>query len=155
MALTESSRDRWSDFPFLEASVTLEKEELEVGGSSAGHVHLRNFGKEAIEFQSDQPIAAAILNPSTMERVGGYSVWVGGTGLMIHLRPGEVATIPVLIGTARRQDDQILALPPGKYLVKVDVPILEQRPDKESYERSFLHLPLVHLKVVEKPSEWN
>ncbi|MHB2028595.1 MAG: hypothetical protein ACYCPT_07230 [Acidimicrobiales bacterium] len=155
MALTESSRDRWPDFPFLEASVTLEKEKLEVGGSSGGHVHLRNFGQEAIEFQSDQPIPAAILNPSTMERVGGYSGWIAGTGLMMHLRPGEVATIPVLIGTARRQDDQILALPPGKYLVEVDVPILEQRPDKDGYERSFLHLPLVHLEVVEKRSERN
>ena len=87
-----------------------------------------------------------------MERVGGYSGWVAGTGLMIHLRPGEGAAIPVLIGTARRQDDQILALPPGKYLVKVDVPILELRRDEEGYERSFLHLPLVHLKVVEKRS---
>jgi hypothetical protein len=87
-----------------------------------------------------------------MERVGGYSGWIAGTGLMIRLGPGEVATIPVLIGTARRYDDRILALPPGKYLVKVDVSILELRPDKEGYERSFLHLPLVHLKVMEKRS---
>jgi hypothetical protein len=152
MALTESSRERWPDFPFLEASVTLGEEELEVGGFGAGHVHLRNFGKETIEFQSDQPIAAAILDPSTLERVGGYSGWVAGTGLMIHLLPGEDASILVLIGTARRQGDQIAALPAGTYLVKVDVPILELRPDKEGYERSFLHLPLVRLKVVERRS---
>jgi hypothetical protein len=152
MSLTHSSRDRWPDFPFLEATVTLDQEELEVGGFSPGKVHLRNLGEEVIKFQSDQPIAAAILDPSTLERVGGYSGWVAGTGLIIHMRPGEEAMIPILIGTAHRQDDQILALPPGKYLVKVDVPILELRPDNEGYERSYLPLPAVQLKVVPKRS---
>jgi hypothetical protein len=152
MAITHSPRDRWPDFPFLEASVALDQEELEVGGFYPGVVHLRNLGEEAINIESEQPIAAAILDPSTMERVGGYNGWVAGTGLTIHLRPGGAVTVPVLVGTARRKDDKILALPPGQYLVEVDVPILELRPDSEGYERSYLRLPSVQVQVVAKRS---
>ncbi len=150
MALTESSRDRRPDFPFLEISFRLDEDELEIGRSTQGHVHLTNTGDIRIEFQSDQPIVASILDPSTMERVGGYSGWIAGTGLMIRLDPCKAAAITVLVGTATRTNDEVSVLPPGKYLVKVDVPLYELRPDEEGYERSYLHLPLADLSVTER-----
>jgi hypothetical protein len=150
VALTESSRDRRPDFPFLEAKFKLGEDELEIGRICQGHVHLRNAGNDLIELESEQPIVASILDPSTMERVGGYSGWIAGTGLMIRLGPGDVARITVLVGTATRKNGEILTLPPGEYLVKVDVPLFELRPDEEGYEKSHLHLPLVDLRVVER-----
>lgn len=150
MALTESTRDRRPDFPFLEATMNFGEEELEVGESGLGHIQLRNIGVERIEIHSDQPVVATILDRSNKERVGGYTGWIAGTGLVIRLGSDETATIPVLIGTTSRRGDEIVTLPPGDYLIKVDLPILELRPDEDGYERSHLQLPLIPIKFVEK-----
>ena len=153
MAATLSLRERRPDFPFLEATVALDQDELEVGGHCRGVVQLRNRGEEAILFESERPIAAGILNPSTMVRVGGFSGWVTGTGLTIHLRPGGAAKIEVLLGVATGHDAQILELPPGHYLVHVDVPILERQPDNEGYEKSYLRLPPFTSRWSQNPRE--
>jgi len=150
MALTESSRDRWPDFPFLEAIFMLGQDEIEVGSSSQGHVNFRNVGNSLIEFQSDQPLLASLLDPKTSERAGGFGGWIAGTGRLIRLGPDEKATIPVLVGTTTGLKDLNLSLPPGEYLVKVDMPLYELRPDHEGYERSYLHLPVVGIRVVKR-----
>lgn len=150
MSLTESSHERWHDFPYLEAIVKLGEDEIQVGNSSRGQVVLCNVGNGPIEFQSDQPLLASLLDPVTLEKVGGYTGWTAGTGLMIRLDPGDKATIPVLIGTATTKNDRTSYLSPGDYLVRVNVPLYELRLDREGNERSYLNLPLVRVKVVDR-----
>ena len=148
VALTESPRDRRADFPTLEITLTLDADALAQGTTGQGQIRLHNAGRGQIEFQSDQPLVAAVLDPLSQERVGGFAGWLAGTGLVVKLSEGESSTIPVLVGTFRKEHDEVSPLSPGEYLVSADIPIYEFRPDGEGYERSHLRSPQVRLRVV-------
>lgn len=150
MALTESSRDRRLDFPFLEGRVELNEQTLEVGSKGFGRLHLRNAGSASIEFHTDQPLTAVLLDLSTMAKVAGFEGWIAGTGLVVRLAPGDETTIAVLLGSTARRNGEVIALAPGDYLVQVDVPIYEMRPDQEGYEKSYLTMPVAQIRLVKR-----
>lgn len=126
------------------------EDSLEVGCRGLGHLHLRNVGADLIEFQTDQPLLANVLDPATLESVARYSGPVAGMGRMIHLEPGGEVTIAVLIGTSSTSNGEVIELSPGPYVIRVDVPIYELRPDGDGYELSHLTMPLSDLVLTEK-----
>jgi hypothetical protein len=147
MALTESLRDRWADFPSLDATVALEHAVIEGGSIGRGRVELRNHGATPIEFHTDRPFVAKVLDPTTMASVAGAPGWILGTGLLVRLGSGDVTSVPFIFATTTSKDGEAVALAPSDYLVKADVPIYEVRPDGEGSERSFLSMEVIALRI--------
>lgn len=151
MAARSSNGDRSSDFPDLERSVELARNEIEVGSIGRGHVLLRNVGSENVRIHTEQPIRAWVLS-MTNEKLASFNGFVVGTGLSFDLTPGDTANIPILFGTSIQSGDETTPLPPGDYLVHVDFPILELKPNHDGYDRSYPPVPDVHLRIVESDS---
>lgn len=123
----------------------------EVGSIGRGHVHLRNVGSENVRLHTEQPIRAWVLS-TTNENLASFNGFVVGTGLSLDLTPGDTATIPILFGTSIQNGDETTPLPPGDYLVHVDVPILELKPNHDGYVRSYLPIPDAPLRIVDSDS---
>ena len=137
-----------NEFGSLELTLSLDEGELRVGRSGHGRVHLRNAGQDLIEFHSEQPIVASVLNPSTMRQVGWYRGWIAGSGLQIRLVPGETDSIAVLVGTDTRTGVAASQLAPGEYLVSAAVSVLELRPGEDGYDGSQLECRAVPITLV-------
>ena len=148
MVANESFRGVRNEFGSLELTFSLDEGELRVGRSGHGRVRLRNSGTDLIEFVSEQPIVASVLNPSTMRQVGWYHGWIAGTGLQIRLAPGETASIAVLVGTDPRMGAAPSQLAPGEFLVRAAVSVLELRPDEDGYDRNQLACRAVPITLV-------
>jgi hypothetical protein len=149
LAPADSSRDRWADFPFLQAEVELTETAVETGRNGRGHLVLRNVGKEVIDLQTDSLVRAVVLYPS-FESAARFTDAVLATGRIVHLTTGEEATISVIFSTTTEENGKRAALAPGEYLVKVDLPIFERRSEGHGMERSHLEMPLVGLRLVEQ-----
>ncbi|MGC2485992.1 MAG: hypothetical protein WA359_07105 [Acidimicrobiales bacterium] len=148
MPSLESLRDRWPDFPGLEASVELTDQTVVAGSTGRGHVLLRNAEGDLIEFDTDRPFVAKVLDPSTKEIVAGNPGPMLATGLPIRLKPGEETSVRFVFGTTTSRDSEAIALAPGDYLVKVDLPVHERRPDGDGSEKSYLTMPLTPARLV-------
>jgi hypothetical protein len=108
-------------FEGLEMSVEVDQAVLEAGDDGHGRLVLRNNGPGRIgPIDSGQPLAGSLLNASG-EAVGGYSGWIGGTGLTVDLAPGQSTSIRVIFGTASTREDLGYLLPPGRYRLQVQM----------------------------------
>lgn len=150
MAITESLRDRWPDFQCLEAKVELNQPELEAGSDGRGQLVLRNTGTELIKLDTNSFVKGVVLYSVTLERAALFTRPSLGTGLQVRLEPDENVHIPVVFSTANHQDGASVALAPGDYLVKADLPLFHRRTDGEGNELSHLIMPLAPLRLVEK-----
>lgn len=107
----------------LEMSVEVDQEILQAGDDGRGRLVLRNSSPERIgPLNTGQPLEGDLLN-SSLETVGGYIGWVAGTGRVIDLAPGESTSIKVIFGTASTREDLGYVLPPGRYWLKVQMPL--------------------------------
>ncbi|MGH3261082.1 MAG: hypothetical protein ACRDNS_03710 [Trebonia sp.] len=107
----------------LAMNVELDQAVIGVGDDGHGRVVLRNIGTERIgPLDTGQPLVGTLLN-GARERVGGFAGWVAGMGLTVDLAPGESAGIRLIFGTASTREELGYALPPGRYLLKVQVRI--------------------------------
>jgi hypothetical protein len=145
----ESLRDRRPDFPFLEGRVELNDPELETGSVGRGRLVLLNTGTGVIDLHTDSFVRATVVYTSNLETAATFNGFTLGTGLRVHLNPGEEATIALIFATTTLRDGEKVALPPGDYLVRVKLPILERRPDADGYERSYLAMPVEPLRLRE------
>jgi hypothetical protein len=110
-------------FEGLEMSVEVDQRVLEAGDDGHGRLILRNSSQERIgPLLTGQPLVGSLLN-SSHEAVGGYSGAVAGTGLTIDLAPGGSASILVIFGTASTREDLGYVVPPGRYWLKVQMPL--------------------------------
>ena len=107
----------------LGARLELSADHVVAGRNGHGRVILTNVGATPLDLRTGQPIVAVVLARSTGEVVGGYTGAVAGTGLGLHLVPGEHATVRVIFGTASFKADLGFALPAGDYLVRAEVPV--------------------------------
>ncbi len=112
------------EFPGLQLRAVLTTPRVTTGRVFDGTVHLRNTGRTPIRFDTDQPLAALVIDAGRV--VGTSSGWSAGTGLMVELAPGAAREIPFTGGTAGGSGDQY-STPPGSYTVLVTVP-LRSRP---------------------------
>jgi hypothetical protein len=111
------------DFERLEMSVEVDQRVLEAGDDGHGRLILRSSSRERIgPLLTGQPLVGSLLN-SSHEAVGGYSGAVAGTGRFIDLAPGGSASLPVIFGTASTREDLGYVLPPGRYWLKVQMPL--------------------------------
>jgi hypothetical protein len=111
------------DFEGLETSVEVDQRVLEAGDDGHGRLILRNSSQERIgPLLTGQPLVGSLLN-SSHEAVGGYSGAVAGTGRFIDLAPGGSASILVIFGTASTREDLGYVVPPGRYWLKVRMPL--------------------------------
>lgn len=109
---------------------------------------LRNSGTEAIDLQTNSVLIATVLYLSA-EVASRFSGPYLATGRMIHLNPGEEASVPLMFSTTQEKDGAEVALSPGDYLVKVDLPIFDRRSNGEDgMERSYLSMPFADLRLV-------
>jgi hypothetical protein len=108
-------------FEGLEMSVEVGQRVVEAGDDGHGRLVLRNSGSERIgPLYGGQPLVGSLLNAS-LEAVGGYSGMIAGTGLVVDLAPGRSAGIPLIYGTGSTREDLGYAVPPGTYLLKVQM----------------------------------
>lgn len=110
-------------FEGLEMSVEVVQRVLEAGDDGHGRLVLRNSSQERIgTLGSGQPLVGSLLN-SSLETVGGFSGAVAGTGRFIDLAPGASASLPVIFGTASTREDLGYVVPPGRYWLRVQMPL--------------------------------
>jgi hypothetical protein len=110
-------------FNGLDMSVEVDQRVLEVGDDGHGRLVLRNHGPERIgPLDCGQPLVGSLLNASH-EAVGGFGGAIAGTGLTVDLAPGRSASIRVIFGTASTREELGYALPPGRYWLKVQIPL--------------------------------
>ncbi|MGH3212792.1 MAG: hypothetical protein ACRDNO_34030 [Trebonia sp.] len=108
-------------FDGLEMYVEVDQAVLEAGDDGHGRLVLRNNGPDRIgPLSCGQPLVGSLLNASR-EAVGGFSGAIGGTGLRVDLAPGRSASIWVIFGTASTREELGYVLPPGSYLLKVQM----------------------------------
>jgi hypothetical protein len=108
-------------FEGLEMNVEVDQRVLEVGDDGHGRLVLRNNGPERIgPLGCGQPLVGSLLN-AAHEAVGGFTGWIGGTGLTVDLARGQSASIRVIYGTASTREELGYALPPGTYWLKVQM----------------------------------
>lgn len=60
-------------------------------------------------------ITARVVDPSTEDAVGGYSGPRRLPRVVFHIRPGDSAPIPILVGTASSRGELGYAIPPGEW----------------------------------------
>jgi hypothetical protein len=105
----------------LEMSVEVDQEVLQAGDDGHARLVLRNSSPEPIgPLDTGQPLVGSLLS-SSLEKVGGCSGWVAGTGRTIGLAPGETASLPVIFGTASTREDLGYVLPSGRYWLSVQM----------------------------------
>ena len=110
-------------FEGLEMSVEVDQTVLEVGDDGRGRLVLRDSSQERIgPLGTGQPLVGSVLN-SSLETVGGYSGAVAGTGLTIDLAPGGSASGRFIFGTASTREDLGYVVPPGRYWLRVQLPL--------------------------------
>jgi hypothetical protein len=108
-------------FEGLEMSVEVDQKVLQAGDDGHGRLVLLNSSPERIgPLDCGQPLVGYLLNAS-LERVGGYSGAIAGTGRTIDLAPGGSADIRVIFGTASTREDLGYVLPPGQYWLRVQM----------------------------------
>jgi hypothetical protein len=150
---TESLRDRWSDFPFLDGKVELNEPELETGSVGRGRLILLNAGSRLIDLQTESFVRAKVLYGSNLEWAASFTAPALGTGLHVRLNTSDEAAIAVIFTTESQRDGEKKALPPGDYVVEVNLPIFERQPGGDGYERSYLAMPLAPLRLIEKEKQ--
>jgi len=107
----------------LSLSVHLASKRVRSGDNLQGTVsvdyHRSGRRSDAPPFVMDtgQPIEAVVVRRGTHDVVGVYSGGIAGTGYGVHLSPGQRATIPAFVGTARCDGGPGSALPGGRYQV--------------------------------------
>lgn len=137
-------------FKGLEMSVEADQEVLTVGDDGRGRLVLRNRGSERTgPLHCGQPLVGSLLN-SSLERVGGYSGAIAGTGRTIDLAPGESASIPIIFGTASTREDLGYVVPPGRYWLKVQLRLQRGRGDPEANAPA---APLTRITVIPRDPE--
>jgi hypothetical protein len=107
----------------LVSRIELDPPEVAAGNTASGRVVLGNTGSEEISLQTGQPLVASLVDPETGEVVGGYVSAVAGTGLSFRISPGAEARVPLLVGTASYRTELGNALPPGRYIVRTQIPL--------------------------------
>jgi hypothetical protein len=121
-----------------------------VGDDGRGRLVLRNSGSERTgPLHCGQPLVGSLLN-SSLERVGGYSGAIAGTGRTIDLAPGESASIRIIFGTASTRADLGYVVPPGQYWLKVQMRLQRGRGDPETNAPA---APLTRITVIPRDRE--
>lgn len=106
--------------PGLTIRAVLDATEVPSGAFYEGHVVLRNTGTGTISVDSDQPLAASLVD--LRGHVAGVDTRpVAGTGARFDLPPGHERRIRFTGGTAGSAGHY--ATPPGDYEVVVTVPL--------------------------------
>jgi hypothetical protein len=92
---------------------------IEQGQNGGGQLLIRNVGKKHFRMDPGQPLVASVVVKGTRTVVGQLSGGVAGEGYMLDLRPGGSATVGVLFGVTPCFNSATVALPPGRYGVRV------------------------------------
>jgi hypothetical protein len=108
--------------PGLVAAIDLPDEAITPGADFTGRVVLRNDGPAPVRFDTDDPLAAVVVDGQGAV-VAAYDRAIAGVGRPVELAPGESTTIRVLGGTGSCDPSLGYALPPGRYSVVVVVPV--------------------------------
>lgn len=117
MAAPEATRA----IPGLRLRAVPDTSEVVTGQVFRGTVQLTNIGRKPIRFDTDQPVAAVMIDAAG--RVAGtFSGLTAGTGFLVDLAPGAAQEIRFFGGTAGGSGEQY-STPPGSDTVTVVVPV--------------------------------
>jgi hypothetical protein len=122
-------------FEGLEMGVEVDQKVLEAGDDGHVRLVLRNSSPERIgPLGAGQPLVGSLLN-SSLQTVGGYSGAVAGTGRFIDLAPGGSASVRFIFGTASTREDLGYVVPPGRYWLRVQMPLHHGRGPPNDHAR--------------------
>jgi hypothetical protein len=134
----------------VKAQFVLSAYECEEDETPRAEVELRNVGSANLVFHSGRPLSASLLEPLSRASVGGFSGWIAGVGVVVRLAPGDTTRLPVLLGAHQGGPDVRAALPPGRFLAQVRVPIHTMRANDSGYDTNYVGAPLVEIRIVPK-----
>ena len=109
--------------PGLNVTLLLDQPAIASGSDGGAQVSFENGGDQLITISTGSPLTARLIDPASNDTVGYFDGAIGGVGITLHLRPGDVETMPVIFGTTSPADVEGYSVPPGRYLVEVDVPV--------------------------------
>jgi hypothetical protein len=135
----------------LEATLVLMPDILRAGEDLRSWVVIRNRGVKTLEFESEQPLIGSLVGAEISRVRRGFVFSVAGTGVSGRLEPGEAMQIGVLLPEFRPQPDLLDRVPPGRYVVRTEVPIFDYPAGSEVLRRRVLDVPPVKLTVVIRP----
>jgi hypothetical protein len=109
--------------PGLEVTLLLDQPTIASGSDGRGRVRFENGSDELITISTGSPLTARLLDPVSNDTVGFFDGAIGGVGKTLQLQPGDVETMPVILGTTSPPDVEGYSTPPGWYLVECVVPV--------------------------------
>jgi hypothetical protein len=133
--------------PNLEVALHLSSPTVLAGKNGGGNVIFRNTGIAKIEFESGSPLVGEVVDPVTGETVGGFIGAIAGVGKVVSLSTDEETSIPFLFGTASFRIEMGYSLPPGEYLVSVQVPVSDCTSDSGDHQRRIIQAPPARFTV--------
>ncbi len=109
--------------PGLIATLLLDQPSIATGSDGGARVRFENGGDELITIWTGSPLTARLTDPVSKRIVGFFDGAIGGVGVTLRLAPGDVETLPAIIGTTSPADEEGYSVPPGRYLVEAVVPV--------------------------------
>jgi len=101
-----------------EVAVSLEGElSVRSGFDVMSEMQLRNLGARELTIRTNRNLTARVLDPTTLEVVGGFTGAQALPGRNFHAAPGEMIVIPLLVGTTSLVPALGYAIPPGNWAI--------------------------------------
>ncbi|MGH3732912.1 MAG: hypothetical protein ACRDVC_05975 [Acidimicrobiales bacterium] len=132
--------------PNLDVTLELSSPSIETGQNGQGIVVLRNTGLAAIDFESVSPLLGVVLDHATREITGSIADLTAREMLKVSLAYKEVLEIPVVFSTGRSGENDA-TLPPGQYLVGVQIPVQDLSSNTSRGPRA-IEVPLAEVTLV-------
>jgi hypothetical protein len=110
------------ELPYLHLSTEPERETWHPGETIGGLLRLTNVSTtETLRLDTGSPTTGVLLDEKGVQIVGGYTGWIAEVGRGIELGPGSHATIEFLAGSDTLDPSAGAVLPPGNYLLVVQL----------------------------------
>jgi hypothetical protein len=107
--------------------VSLSDDVTVVSGRLAhGSLEFSNYGTEEVTLDTSGAVTARILDPSTLDVVGGF---VGAQAMPLvrfPIAPGETVTVRLLVGTASFKRELGYTVPPGEWMMDAIVKVRDR-----------------------------
>jgi hypothetical protein len=109
------------------------------GHTERSILRLQNPQEMPVVVLTNGQVTARVLDPHSVEGVGGLSLPQKLPGVRFTIPPGQSQTIPLLVGTASTSEDLGYAIPAGQWAMDVPL-VLEQGRDRTRYRSRSLPL---------------
>ena len=137
------------EVPGLIARLFLDQLTIASGNDGRARVRFENRGEELISISTGSPLTARLVDPVSKRIAGFFDGAIGGVGVTLRLAPGDVETLPVILGTTSPPDEVGFSVPPGRYLVEVDVPVYGEPDESGVPSASVLKVGTESINVTE------